>query len=114
MKDNNFLKMIAILGGLDVRTPRNIRDLKMAELEVTDKVNARYSIIQEAMDDLSENEVKVIMQMLFIDFVNPSMGFDICDYFKELSLLSCDYLFNHKDERMPLDEAFNKLETLED
>ena len=114
MKDNSFLKMIAILGGADVRTPRNIKDLKMAELEVSEKVSARYSTIKEAMEDMSEDEVKVTMQMLFLDFVNPSIGFDILDYFKEVSLLSCDYLLKHADERMPLDEAFNKLETLED
>ena len=88
--------------------------LKMAELEVSEKVSARYSTIKEAMEDMSEDEVKVTMQMLFLDFVNPSIGFDILDYFKEVSLLSCDYLLKHADERMPLDEAFNKLETLED
>lgn len=113
MKDNNFLKMTAILGGADVRTPRNIKDLKMAELEVSDKVKARYSTIKEAMDDLSEDEIKTIVQMIFLDFVNPSIGFDILDYFKEISLLSCDYLLKHKDERMPFDEAFNKLENLD-
>ena len=112
MENNKFLKMIDILGGADVRTPRNIRDLKMAELEASDKIQARYSTIKEAMDDLSENEVKVIMQMLFLDFVNPSMGFDLVEYFQELSLASVEYLEHHKEDRMSPDETFSKLENL--
>lgn len=113
MQDNKFIKMIAIMGGADVRTPRNVRDLKVAELEISNKVKERYETIKEAMENMSENEVKVIMQMLFLDFVNPSIGFDIIDYFKEISLASVEYLEKHHEERMPFDEAFNKFENLE-
>lgn len=110
--ENDILKFVAIMGGANVRTPQNIKDLKMAELDSNEKIEDSYIYVKKAFDNLDDEEITVILKRIYLDYVKPTIGFDLMDYFKDLSLKSIDYLVNHKDERNSFEASLEELKKL--
>ena len=109
MSNSDIIKFFAIMGGANVRTPRNIKDLKMAELDSNEKIEDRYIYIKKAFDDLSDEEVEIILKRIYLDYVKPTIGIDVMDFYKQLSVECADYLVHHKEERNTLQDSFDEL-----
>ena len=109
-KESDIAKFFCILGGVNVVTPPNVADLKIAELNWNPNLEQKYSYIQKAMNNLADNDVKTILKRIYIDYVKPTVGIDLVDFFQKLSIESADYLATHKEERTSIEESKSFLE----
>ena len=100
------------MGGANVLTPRNIKDLKMAELDNNPEVEDRYIYIRKAFEGLSDEDTITVLKRIYLDFIKPTMGLDIMNFFEKLALESTDYLLKHKDERCSFQDSLEELKKL--
>ena len=112
MSNLDIIKFFAIMGGANVRTPRNIKDLKMAELDSNERIEDRYIYIRKAFDGLSDEDIEILLKRIYLDYIKPTIGISIMDFYKQLSVESADYLLHHAEERNSLQDSFDELKKL--
>lgn len=95
----SFLKFLIQMGGINVLTPQNVKDVKMAEIDWNENLEDRYLYIRKAMKDATDEEVETLMKRIILDYVKPTSMLELTDHMRDVQLSAAEYLQNHTEER---------------
>lgn len=99
------MKMEAVLfmltmAGANRKLPQNVKDLKVAELPWSERLENAYIDIQKGFQDLDEKEVSIMIKRVILDYSTGGDNVKLQQYLGEIMKYMLDYLLTHSEERV--------------
>ena len=111
--NSELMKALLVMGGANVAIPQNVKDVKKAELNWSDKLEDAYIYVQKALQGLDQEELKTMVKRVYLDYLKPTTMIDLMDYAgKDLVPYHLDYLHKHQDEREDTDAIIQNMQNL--
>ena len=105
-------KMLCIIAGLNIPVPRSLRDIKVAELQLTNSLEDSFITIAKEFQGLCPEYKEALLKRILLEFATPVMGMNLAEYVQKIAMDSADYLNNHSDERASSEEIQRDLKVL--